>query len=96
MPAERYELEFAQGVRRQLERLPGHVYSRAKRLIEALRTDPRPQYAEQLRGRAERYKIVLDNYRIVYSVKDEILLILVLKVGKKHGPEFYQNIEDDM
>jgi mRNA interferase RelE/StbE len=89
-----YALSFAEGVRHQLERLPGHLYQRAKRIIEELKIDPRPHYAEPLRGRSERYKIVLGTYRIVYRVGEDILLVLVLKVGKKHGPEFYADIED--
>ena len=48
----------------------------------------------RLRGRSERYKIPLGEYRIVYRVKDEFLLVLVLKVGKKHGPKFYLDIDD--
>ncbi len=88
------QLEFAEGVRRQLERLPGHIYQRAKRIIEALKDDPHPRSAERLRGRTERYKIALGEYRIVYNVNDRILLVLVLKVGKKHGPEFYEDIKD--
>lgn len=90
----KYQLEFAEGVRRQLERLPGHLYQRIKRIIESLRIDPKPRMAERLRGTTERYKIALGEYRIVYRVKDDILLILVLKVGKKHGPEFYADIAD--
>ena len=90
----RYQLDFAEGVRRQLERLPGHIYQRAKRIIESLRLDPRPSYAERLRGRTERYKIALGEYRMVYRVHEDILLVLMLKVGKKHGPEFYNAIED--
>ncbi len=85
----RYQLDFAEGVRRQLERLPGHIYPRIKRLIEALKVNPRPSNAERLRGTAERYRIAPGEYRLVYRVQDEVLLVLVLKIGKKHGPEFY-------
>jgi mRNA interferase RelE/StbE len=75
---QRYQLEFAEGVRRQLVRLPGHFYQRAKRIIESLRDDPHPRSAVRLRGQSERYKIPLGEYRIIYRVKDDILLILVL------------------
>lgn len=88
-----YRLEFAEGVRCQLERLPGNVYQRFKRTIESLRTEPRPRNAERLRGAAERYKIALGDYRLVYRVQDDRLLVLVLKLGKKHGPEFYIDLD---
>jgi hypothetical protein len=32
----RYRLEFAEGVRKQLERLHGHIYPRVKRIVMAL------------------------------------------------------------
>jgi mRNA interferase RelE/StbE len=89
-----YRLEFAAGVRKQLERLPGHIYPRIKRIIVSLAYQPRPKIAERLRGRSERYKIAVDRYRIVYRVQDDVLLILGLKVGKKHGPEFYTDVDD--
>ena len=38
------------------------------------------------------YKISLETWRIVYELQEDILVILVLKVGKKTGPEFYQDI----
>jgi mRNA interferase RelE/StbE len=90
----RYRLEFAKGVRRQVERLPGSLYQHVKRLIEGLRQNPRPRQAERLRGASERYKIALGAYRIVYRIEEVRVTILVLKVGKKHGPEFYAEIPD--
>ncbi len=90
-----YALEFADGVRQQLERLPGHIYPRLKRIIQSLAIDPRPHYAERLGGKGERFKIPLGAYRIVYRVEEDILLVLVIKVGKKHGPEFYLDVDDE-
>jgi mRNA interferase RelE/StbE len=89
-----YRLEFADGVRKQLARLPGHIYPRVERIITALPADPRPKFAERLRGKGERYKIALGPYRIVYRIRDDLMLLLVVKVGKKHGSEFYADIND--
>jgi mRNA-degrading endonuclease RelE of RelBE toxin-antitoxin system len=42
-----------------------------------------------LREKEAIYRIALDQIRIVYSIEDEMLVVEVVKVGRKHGPEFY-------
>lgn len=87
-----YQIDIPRRVRRQIEELPGRMRQRVKRTIASLATDPHPTYAEELRGGlAGRYKIKLDNYRIVYRVDGEVAVILLLKVGKKHN-HFYDEI----
>ncbi len=66
---------------------------RVKRTIARLAADPYPTYAEELRGvLAGRYKVKLDDFRIVYRVNDEVAVILLLKVGKKHD-NFYNEVD---
>jgi mRNA-degrading endonuclease RelE of RelBE toxin-antitoxin system len=60
------------------------------------RRSPASHVPRRLRGKAERYKIALGLYRIVYRIRHHVLLILVLKVGKKHGPAFYADIEENL
>lgn len=89
-----YQLSYEEHVARAIERLPGTVRQRIVRILRELRQNPRPAYSIPLRNRFNNlYKISLDQYRIVYRIEDEIILITVLKVGKKHGPEFYQEID---
>jgi mRNA interferase RelE/StbE len=87
-----YQLDIARGVRRQVEGLPGNVRQRVKREIAKLAFNPRPSYAEELRGNlAGRYKIRLDQYRLVYRIDDEVAVVEVLKAGKKHEG-FYDDL----
>lgn len=88
-----YRLKIERHVRRQIDQLPGHIRQRARRLIAELAFDPHPAHAEELTGiLAGRYKIKINDYRIVYIIEEEIITVEVLKVGHKHGPEFYQDI----
>ena len=87
-----YRLEIPVHVRRQIDHLSGHYRQRMKQMIRALPGNPRPGNARQLSGKEQIYRIALDHYRLVYSVEDEVLVIGVLKVGKKRGPEFYADI----
>ncbi len=89
-----YQLDFREGVRDAVNRLPGHMRQRVKGILQELRGNPRPRYAEPMRNElANCYKISLGAWRIVYEVQEDVLVILVLKVGKKAGPEFYQDIQ---
>jgi len=56
--------------------------------IEQLARNPYPTASVQLRGRQER-RIRQGNYRILYTVEDEIVTVLVLKVG--HRREVYRD-----
>jgi mRNA interferase RelE/StbE len=91
-----YRLLRSKNVKRQIDNLPGNIRQRVKRILKSLEADPRPPFAELLhREYAGRYKIKFGEYRIVYRVDDERQLVIVQKVGKKAGPEFYQDLEDD-
>jgi len=87
-----YQIEISKQTRREIEQLPGHMRQRVKRVIAKLAFDPRPTHAIELRGSLQgRYKIKLDQYRIVYSIQDDIAIVQVLKAGKK-TPGFYDDL----
>jgi mRNA interferase RelE/StbE len=50
--------------------------------IRSLATDPRPPGCQKLSG-AEKYRVRQGNYRIVYSIEDDRLVVLVVKVGHR-------------
>ena len=77
---------------RQIEALPGRYRQRVRGIIASLAHSPFPSTTKLLRGKQNIYRIALDRYRIVYSIENDILVIEVLKVGAKSGPEFYADI----
>lgn len=62
-------------------------------MIAGLIDNPRPNNANQLRLFANSWQIRLDTCRIVYTINDNVLIIEVIKARRKHGPEFYADIE---
>lgn len=86
----RYWLEISNEVRRQIDRVPNHLRPQIKQMIASLRENPRPYTTSELRDRPGRYRISLDDHRIYYQIDDEQLTVILLKVGRKHGPEFYK------
>jgi mRNA interferase RelE/StbE len=56
--------------------------------IQALAENPRPYGCEKLSGQFDRYRVREGNYRIVYSIDDDKLLVDVVKVG--HRKDVYR------
>ena len=56
--------------------------------IHSLAHNPRPVGCEKLAGEDDRYRIRVGRYRIVYSVGDGELLVVVVRVG--HRKDVYR------
>lgn len=61
---------------------------RIKEAIEHLAQNPRPQGYVQLSGGAGECRIRVGQYRVVYDIADDELVILVLRIG--HRREVYR------
>ncbi|MCC5866147.1 MAG: type II toxin-antitoxin system RelE/ParE family toxin [Wenzhouxiangella sp.] len=81
---ERYRLEFRRSVAKDLRAIPKKDLQRILKRIEALPDDPRPAGCEKLSG-LERYRLRQGQYRILYEIVDEKLLITVVKVGHRRS-----------
>ena len=51
--------------------------------IRLLADDPRPPGCEKLAGEGDRYRIRVGRYRVIYSVGDEELVVVVVPVGHR-------------
>jgi mRNA interferase RelE/StbE len=87
--SKRYALEFAPKAIRSLGKLDRPVAERVRAAAEALRDEPRPAGATMLTGMHGVWRIrVAKDYRIVYTLDDDRLVILVLDAG--HRREIYR------
>jgi len=83
-----YEVVLAPAAARQLRRFDPQVRRRIQAAIELLATEPRPPAATRLIGGAGEWRVRTGDYRIVYEIEEERLLVLVLSAG--HRREIYQ------
>lgn len=83
-----YEVALAPAAAQQLRKFDPQVRRRVQAAIELLATEPRPPAATRLVGGAGEWRVRTGDYRIVYEIEDERLLVLVLSVG--HRREIYQ------
>ncbi len=77
-----YSLEIKRSAAKELAQLPPKDRGRIIARIQALAEDPRPVGAEKLSGQ-ERYRVRQGDYRILYEIEDQILRIMVVKIGHR-------------
>jgi len=83
-----YTVTIAPAAERQLHKFDPQVRRRIHAAIELLSTNPRPPKATQLVGGAGEWRVRTGEYRIIYEIRDDQLIVLVLRVG--HRREIYE------
>ena len=83
----RYRVEIKKSAAKEIERLPRKDMQAVLERIESLSENPRPHDCKKLSAQ-EKYRIRCGNYRILYSVEDDILIVFVVKVG--HRKDVYR------
>jgi mRNA interferase RelE/StbE len=83
----KYRLEVAPRVAKDLAGLSKIIRLRVAATIDKLADDPRPPGVKKLVGE-EAYRIRVGDYRIIYEIADDRLLVLVVRVG--HRKEIYE------
>lgn len=86
-----YELEFSEKAWKEWRKLGSELREQFKnKLVERL-ANPHVS-AARLKGLSNAYKIKLRSagYRLVYRVRDEVLVVTVIAVGKRQGGDVYR------
>ena len=81
-----YRIELRPAVARALRKLDPAIRLRIQGAIALLADDPRPPASRPLRGRPG-YRVRVGDYRIIYTIADDVLLIVVVALG--HRREVY-------
>ncbi len=83
-----YRIELKPSAERDLAGLERRDLLRVARKIDGLADDPRPAGAEKLSGEDDLWRIRAGDFRIIYTIRDDVLLVLVVRVG--HRREVYR------
>lgn len=79
---ERYEIRFAARVAKDLRGVPKPTVQRILRSIDKLALEPYPAGAKKLSGN-DYWRLRQGDYRILYRVIDEVLVIDIIKIGHR-------------
>lgn len=82
-----WKLEILRRAQKQLARIPNPDRQRIYEAIQNLIRDPRPPGCKKLKD-SDAWRIRIGDYRVIYEIHDEVLLVLVLEIG--HRREVYR------
>ena len=83
-----YKIEFTRAAEKQLADIPHTELKKVSKRIDKLASDPFPRGCDKLEGQENLYRVRQGDYRVIYSVFESKLLVLVVKVG--HRREVYR------
>lgn len=86
----RYEVDFLDVALKEWKKLDANTREQFRRKLKERCEMPRVPSAK-LRDAKDRYKIKLrsSGYRLVYQVEDEVMVVLVVAIGRRERDEIY-------
>ena len=84
----KYEIFFKKSVWKDFKPIPKKDLQNIIDAINSLSENPRPSGSKKLSGQ-ERYRLRVGQYRILYSIQDQQLIVWVVKVG--HRKDVYRS-----
>jgi mRNA interferase RelE/StbE len=79
----RYHVTLAPAADRQLRKLPISVQVQIVRALETLEANPRPRGVVKRQGEDALFRIRVGDWRIVYQIQDDRLMVLVVRIGHR-------------
>ena len=79
----RYSVEVSSSAERQLGKIQRRDQVRIARAMSGLASDPRPAGSRKLAGYDDVYRIRVGTYRVIYSVDEGKIIVIVLKIGHR-------------
>ena len=77
-----HTVRINEGLSKRLAKTPKKDLQRILERISQLKDDPRPRWAEKLRGRPG-YRTAVGNYRIIYAIDDSHLHITIIEIDDR-------------
>jgi mRNA interferase RelE/StbE len=79
----KYAVRLDKPVQKVLDGLPRALYSRLMKAIVALADDPRPSGSLKMESAEALYRIRVGDWRIIYSIEDDVLVVVVVRIGQR-------------
>lgn len=86
-----YTIEFVKSARKEFERLPAKARDNAAEALRLLSQNPYSELlkVKRMKGASDLYRIRLGEYRLLYELRNERLVVIVIKIG--HRREVYRD-----
>jgi mRNA interferase RelE/StbE len=83
-----YQIVVSQSAAKEIRELPKSHIQAVWIKIRSLADNPRPSGSKILVGSTNKWRVRQGDYRIIYSIEDDILTISIIKV--KHRKDVYK------
>lgn len=86
MPAgmlKNYQVVFEQKYTKDLKYVHPSYHKAIKKAVLSLGDNPRPEGYIKLKGSDDLFRIRVGPYRVIYTIKDDKLIVLVLEIGDR-------------
>jgi mRNA interferase RelE/StbE len=85
-----HSVEFTKSAKKEFNTLPLNIQDRIVEALQVLAINPYSEllHIKKLKGQDGLYRIRVGDYRLVYEVQNNKLIILVIKIG--HRREVYR------
>ncbi|MFT4187346.1 MAG: type II toxin-antitoxin system RelE/ParE family toxin [Aeromicrobium sp.] len=84
-----HSVEFTSAAARQIKKLPRPARDRVLDAVDDLADDPRPHNSKKLKGEDTAWRIRVGDYRVIYDVLDDQLVVTVVRAG--HRRDVYKS-----
>lgn len=88
--ADSYRVRVQRRPQRYMRRLPKPILQRIRTAIRSLAENPRPLGYEALSGFENLYRIRVGDWRVIYAIEDDELVVLIVEVGPRG--QVYRNL----
>ena len=86
----KYRIEFKRSAAKALKKIPKSDQRRIRDRIDGLSKNLPDPAITKMKGDNPFHRIRIRDYRIIYEIHDDILVIMVLKIG--HRKEVYRRL----
>lgn len=85
-----YTVEFVRSARKEFEKLPAAIRKKVTEALKLLSFNPYSEILKikKLKGVADLFRIRIGDYRLVYEIHNDKLIVIVIKIG--HRSDIYK------
>ena len=90
MQQKKYEVSFKKSALKELQSIPEKFRQRILDAVQLLAINPYTDLLpiKKLKGSTHLYRIRIQDYRVIYSIENQILKVIIIRVG--HRKEVYE------
>lgn len=80
-----YQIKWKNSAKKELKSLAKEIIPKIITTVESLAENPYPNGIKKMVGSNNTYRIRVSEYRIIYNIESNLLIIEIIKIGHRQG-----------